>query len=194
VALYGLFHSFLASRSAKNWAESSFGSRAGRFYRLIFNGIGLITLLPVLAIVVFFPGKTLYQFSGIWLIIATMGQIMAVILLVSSLLQTDPWRFLGLRQLVRRSGEDDSQHLVVSGFYHCVRHPMYFAGVIFIWLIPFMTVSLLVLNLSLTVYLYVGSIFEEQRLLSKFGLAYEAYRASVPRIIPHLSHCLFHRS
>jgi protein-S-isoprenylcysteine O-methyltransferase Ste14 len=193
VGLYGLFHSILASRSAKKWAESNFGSKADRFYRLIFNVVGLLTLLPVMAIPLLLPGKNLYHLSGIWLVLATLGQVMAVLFLVYGVLQTDPWQFLGLRQLANRFGED-GQHLVVNGLYRCVRHPLYLAGMVFIWLFPFMTTSLLVLNLSLTMYIFIGSIFEERRLLAKFGPAYEAYRERVPRLLPNISHCLFHHS
>jgi protein-S-isoprenylcysteine O-methyltransferase Ste14 len=105
------------------------------------------------------------------------------------LLQTDPWQFLGLRQLIHPSDEGDNE-LVVSGFYRCVRHPLYVAGLIFIWLVPIMTTSLLILNLGLTLYIYIGSIFEERRLIVEFGSAYLAYRNEVPRLVPRLGHCL----
>jgi protein-S-isoprenylcysteine O-methyltransferase Ste14 len=192
VSLYGLLHSFLASRSAKAWAERSFGLIAGRYYRLIFNVIGLITLLPVLAIPVVFPGQTIYQLSGVGLILAIFGQAVAVILLILGLTQTDPWQFLGFRQFIAQPGNDEQ--LVVNGLYGCVRHPLYLAGLLFIWLIPFMTASIFVLNLSLTIYMYIGSIFEESRLLAEFGFAYDAYRAEVPRLIPRVARCLTQRS
>jgi protein-S-isoprenylcysteine O-methyltransferase Ste14 len=156
---------------------------------LTFNLIGAITFLPVLIIPILLPGQTLYQLRGIWLILSILGQGLAVLILFMGLFQTDPWQFFGLRQLIRPSGEGE-QKLVVSGFYRCVRHPLYVAGLIFIWLIPMMTTSLLVLNLGLTLYIYIGSIFEERRLLIEHGSAYVAYRSEVPRLIPRLGHCL----
>ncbi len=185
VVAYGFLHSLLASKGAKEWAVDTFGIAARRFYRLIFNGIGVLTLLPVLAIPTLLPGQTIYQLTGLWLILATLGQALAVIILIIGLLQTDPWKFIGLRQLIDHP--DDKEHqLVVNGLYQCVRHPLYTAGLLFIWLIPIMTTSLLVLNLGLTIYICIGSIYEEKRLQSEFGSTYLEYRGKVPWLFPNL--------
>jgi protein-S-isoprenylcysteine O-methyltransferase Ste14 len=189
IVAYGLLHSLMASKSAKAWADDTFGRVAKRFYRLIFNAIGLLTLLPVLAIPTLLPGQTIYQLTGLWLILATLGQALAVIILIIGLLQTDPWEFLGIKQLIDHP--DDKEHqLVVNGLYRCVRHPLYTAGLLFIWLIPIMTTSLLVLNLGLTIYICIGSIFEEKRLQSKFGSSYLEYREKVPWLFPSLRKCI----
>jgi protein-S-isoprenylcysteine O-methyltransferase Ste14 len=191
--LYGLLHSVLASRSSKIWAAKSFGRVSMRYYRLIFNAIGLLTLLPILAIPIIIPGQIIYQLSGIALILTSIGQLTAVTVLILALFQTDPWQFLGLRQLIHQP-EKGEHRLVVSGLYGCVRHPLYISGLIFIWLIPYMTTTVLALNLSLTIYIYIGSMFEERRLLAEFGSDYRTYRRQVPRLIPHIGHCLSHRS
>jgi protein-S-isoprenylcysteine O-methyltransferase Ste14 len=47
-----------------------------------------------------------------------------------------------------------------------------------------MTTSLLAFNLAGTIYLYVGSIFEERRLIAEFGDDYRKYQQQVPRFIP----------
>ncbi|NJN97397.1 MAG: hypothetical protein HC875_26600 [Anaerolineales bacterium] len=47
-----------------------------------------------------------------------------------------------------------------------------------------MTLNLLVTYLLLTLYFYVGTFFEERRLLMEFGSAYRAYQQRVPRLIP----------
>ncbi|OGO15259.1 MAG: hypothetical protein A2Z14_14565 [Chloroflexi bacterium RBG_16_48_8] len=96
--------------------------------------------------------------------------------------------FIGLRQWIDQPKPEEKQ-LVVSGLYRSVRHPLYTAGLIFIWLIPSMTTSMLVLNLSLTLYIYIGSIFEERRLLVEFGTAYLEYQSNIPRLIPNLRKC-----
>jgi protein-S-isoprenylcysteine O-methyltransferase Ste14 len=189
VVAYGLLHSLLASKGAKAWADDSFGTAARRFYRLIFNAIGVLTLLPVLAIPTLLPGQTIYQLTGLWLILATLGQGLAVIILIIGLLQTDPWKFLGLRQLIDHSDEKEHK-LVVNGLYRCVRHPLYTAGLLFIWLVPIMTTSLLVLNLGLTLYICIGSIFEEKRLQLEFGPSYLEYQEKIPWLIPNLRKCI----
>ena len=193
VSLYGLLHSILASRWAKSWAEQSFGPVARRVYRLVFNAIGLLTFLPVILIPGIFPGQTIYQLSGIGLILATLGQAVAVFILILGLLQTDPWHFLGVRQIIHQT-MDGEQGLVVSGLYRCVRHPLYLAGLLFIWLLPVMTTSIMVLNLSLSIYIYIGSIFEEKRLQTEFGSAYSEYRTRVPRLLPRFRKCFLQQS
>ena len=104
-------------------------------------------------------------------------------LLAAGLLQTDAWHFLGLRQLISTSNEDPPR-LQIHGLYRWVRHPLYSAGLLFIWLTPVMTASVLALNLGLTAYIYVGSVFEERRLIAEFGQPYREYQRRVPRLIP----------
>ena len=185
VAAYGALHSLFASPPLKVWARHKFGTKADRFYRLAFNIIGTLTLIPVLAIPILFPGYTLYQVAWPWTLATSLGQAVAILLLAIGLLQTDVWHFLGLRQLLDAEGENPSK-LVVGGLYRWVRHPLYTAGLVFIWLTPIMTTSTLSLFLGITLYIYIGSVFEERRLQAAFGVTYTAYRRCVPRLIPVL--------
>jgi protein-S-isoprenylcysteine O-methyltransferase Ste14 len=184
VTAYGALHSLLASLWAKRLAAKSLGP-ADRGYRLAFNLVALITLFPVLAVPALQPGPELYRIRAPWVALTIAGQGLALAALALGLLQTDPWHFLGLRQLVASESEAGPQ-LVVGGLYRWVRHPLYTAGLVFIWLTPWMTTSLLALNLALTVYIYVGSVFEERRLVAEFGQAYLDYAGRVPRLIPRL--------
>lgn len=183
VVAYGALHSLLASMWMKNWVRRTFGSRSDRLYRLTYNAIGTLTLLPVLVILALHPGDTLYRVPWPWSLLTALGQVMALFLLGMGLLQTDVWYFLGLRQFLEK-GKDAPSKLVVRGIYRWVRHPLYTAGLIFIWLTPILTTSLFALNLGLTAYIYIGSLFEEKRLITEFGETYLAYQQSVPRLIP----------
>jgi len=75
---------------------------------------------------------------------------------------------------------------VLTGLYRWVRHPLYTAGLLFIWLIPVMTANLLALNIGLTIYLITGALFEERKLVREFGEAYIEYR----KVTPCWSHAL----
>jgi len=160
-----------------------------RFYRLFYNALGLLTFLPVLAMPLLFPGPILYQLSGVWLGIAILGQTLAVGFLIIGLLQTDLWHFLGVRQLVDGAAEGNHK-LVVGGLYRCVRHPLYTAGLVFLWLTPVMTTSMLALIFGLSFYIIIGSSFEERRLHGEFGPAYQVYKGKVPGLIPRLGKCV----
>ena len=183
VAAYGAFHSFLASFWAKRRARRVAGPFSDRVYRLAFNAIGAVTFLPVMAVLAMWPGAVLYRIGWPWIALTSIGQLAAAGLLLLGLLQTDVWHFLGLRQLLRPAN-DRPPRLVVTGLYRWVRHPLYTAGLIFLWLVPIMTTSLLALNFGLTLYIYVGSIFEERRLHAEFGQLYSEYSTRVPRLFP----------
>jgi protein-S-isoprenylcysteine O-methyltransferase Ste14 len=181
VALYGALHSALASHTAKDFVRTRLGASANRAYRLLFNILAGVALLPVMTAVAFNPGSSLYRVAWPWAGVLLLGQATAVLLLLLGLRQTDVWHFLGLRQLGAGS---QASRLVVSGLYQWVRHPLYTAGLIILWLTPIMTSSLLAFNVGMTIYIWVGSRFEERRLEREFGQAYRDYRQQVPALIP----------
>jgi protein-S-isoprenylcysteine O-methyltransferase Ste14 len=183
VAAYGGLHSLMASNRAKEGIRRIFGTVADRWYRLVFNLLAGLLFLPVLAVAALYPGMVIYRLNMPWLVIAVGVQLLALIALAVGLLQTDALHFLGLRQL-SQPDTDAPPRLVVSGMYRWVRHPLYTAGLAFIWFTPWMSTSLLALNIGLTAYILVGSEFEERRLLSVFGETYADYQRRVPRIIP----------
>ncbi len=182
VAIYGAVHSLLASRRVKSWSKQLFGRWHDRFYRLFFNLVGTVTFVPVLAVAGLTPGTLLYRISPPWLWITAALQLASVAALFFALMQTDPLEFLGISQAMGET--ESSAQLVRTGLYRWVRHPLYTAGLVFIWSVPVMTSNILALNLGITLYLYIGSIFEERKLLDEFGETYQEYQQNVPRLIP----------
>jgi protein-S-isoprenylcysteine O-methyltransferase Ste14 len=112
------------------------------------------------------------------------GQGLAVIALIVGFLQSHPMEFLGIRQ--RGSPIEEPRRLKIKGLYRFVRHPLYTAGLVLIWLMPLMTERLLVINLALTVYVVVGAYLEEGKLVRKFGQEYVDYATVTPMFIPFL--------
>lgn len=182
MAVYGGLHSYLASRRVKQWARRTFGVSADRFYRLVYNLLGGLTFLPVLAVPLLLPGRTLYSARPPWLLLLLALQLVAVVTLWIGIRQTGAASFLGLSQLLGPQPADGE--FVADGLYRWVRHPLYSAGLLFIWAWPHMTTSILALNLGITAYLYLGSLHEERRLLAEFGEQYARYQRRVPRLIP----------
>lgn len=182
-AIYGALHSLLAASRFKQWVLARFGPPARRAYRLAYNAVALISFMPVLALLALYPGEVLYRIALPWAALALAGQVAAMVLLAIGLLQTDPLSFLGFRQLV---AGDRSQppSLTVTGLYRWMRHPLYTAGLLLIWLTPVMTTAVLGLNLALTAYIALGYRLEERRLVAEFGPAYIAYQARVPALVP----------
>ena len=80
--------------------------------------------------------------------------------------------------------------MVTGGLHRYVRHPLYSTSLVFLYLISPMTVNRLALVASFNVYFFIGSIFEEGKLVREFGQAYQIYQRRVPRLVPRfrLSH------
>jgi protein-S-isoprenylcysteine O-methyltransferase Ste14 len=182
VATYGLLHSLLASASVKRWFRTRLGPSVDRFYRLAYNLFALVSFVPVLALLVWRPGAVVYRLGPPWIAIAVTGQLLSAALLGIGLLQANAWSFLGLQPLMGTS--QAPSRLVTTGLYRWVRHPLYTAGLLLIWLTPLMTSGLLAFNLVLTAYVVAGSRLEERRLVAEFGADYHAYQRQVPSLFP----------
>ena len=181
VILWGIVHSLLASLKAKELALRWFGAQAMHFYRLLYNVFAVLSFIPILAIAALTNSPILYIVPFPWSGLMVFGEILAVAGLVVAFLQTDVWDFIGLRQL---GDAKAASELKTGGLYRYVRHPLYAAGLAFIWLFPHMTLNILVLNIPLTIYILIGAFFEERKLRSAFGKEYADYAAATPMLIP----------
>jgi methanethiol S-methyltransferase len=181
ILIWGLIHSLLASLKAKQLAQLWFGAQFMRFYRLHYNVFSVLSFLPVLAIAALTQSRTLYEVPFPWSGLMFFGELLAVAALGIGLLQTGIWEFLGLQFL---GADTRSSQLQISGLYRYVRHPLYAAGLLFIWLYPRMTDTILVTNLALTIYILIGAFFEERKLRREFGQEYLDYAAATPMLIP----------
>ena len=183
VVVYGLIHSLMASLPVKAWARRQFGLAADRYYRIVFNWVGLLAFLPVMALAGALPGKPLYRLHLPWILLTLGLQFCAVLAVAVGVMQIGAASFLGLRQLITLS-DTTAPRLVTAGLYRFVRHPLYTAGLVFIWASPVMTTNLLALYVGLTIYFVVGSLHEEYRMRREFGDAYREYQRHTPMLIP----------
>ncbi len=183
VALWGIVHSWLASRQAKAWFQRVVGQPADRFYRFGYNVFSVLSFLPVLALMVLLPDAPLYIILAPWVVLTLLGQGLAALVLVVGVLQTDTLAFIGVKQLF---GGEESSALVTRGLYRLVRHPLYTGGLLFIWLTPSMTANQLTVTVAATLYIIIGAYFEERKLLRLFGQEYADYQAVTPMLVPGL--------
>lgn len=74
--------------------------------------------------------------------------------------------------------------LVTDGSYGLIRHPQYTGGIViaFSMCLIIQTSLTYVLAIIATVTAYLSMVFEEKRLIIKFGSQYENYKIEVPRI------------
>jgi len=177
--LYGGLHSLLASRAVKGALEP----KLGRAYRLVYNVIAGVTLLPLLAMVPLLPDRLLYRIPAPWSWGMVAVQAMAALAAAWTLWQTDLLRFLGLRQLTTTTPLPPNR-LQIRGAYRWVRHPLYFFSLLFLWFSPVMSQNQAALYAALSAYLWWGAVLEERKLAAQYGEAYRAYRRRTPMLVP----------
>ena len=183
IALWGVMHSLLASLRFKSFLLRSLGAGFMKFYRLLYNIIAVISIVPVLYLMISLPNKSLYQVPAPWSTLMLAGQAISALFLFVAVIQTDILSFAGLRQLIE---EEKTGGLVTSGLYRSVRHPLYTFSLLILWLVPSMSLNSFIIYVVLTVYVLIGISFEERKLLREFGGAYEQYRSVTPMLIPAL--------
>ena len=73
-ALWAGLHSLLAARPVKSWFRQRLGQSTDRWYRLAYNAVSIVTLLPVLAVLYSLPDRTLYVVAEPWSWVMLAGQ------------------------------------------------------------------------------------------------------------------------
>jgi len=99
----------------------------------------------------------------------------------------DSLSFFGIRQALSFRKQEKiktSGDLKRKGLLGIVRHPMYFVLIVYLWCTAF-TITDIIVNIVLTVYIFLGTIYEEKKLILEFGDAYVKYQQEVPMLIPY---------
>ena len=179
MTLWGVVHSFLAS----HFVKGMFSLKAGGadFYRLAYNVFAVVSFAPILYLMRTLPDQAVYQVSSPWNLVMFGGQLFAMLMLLIAFLQTDSLSFVGLRQLFEKEKSGD---LVTRGLYRVVRHPLYTFSLLFVWLTPSVSQNSLTVYIGATLYVLIGTYFEERKLLRDFGEAYANYKRKTPMLIP----------
>lgn len=181
--LYFVLHSLLASLGLKRWV-ARVRPRWMPAYRLGYNALALLLLIPPLALTYLERGPWLWQWTGLGRWIANGIAAVAVGGLILSMRWYDGAEFLGLRQWRDQvTAVEDQERLHLSPLHRYVRHPWYSLGLVIIWTRD-MDLPFLLSALMITLYFVVGSRFEERKLIHYHGDVYRRYRERVPGLIP----------
>ena len=183
--VYFIIHSIWASSVFKNWISKYIPSLKS-WYRLIYNFFAIILLIPVMWIHknLSFTNQ-LFEPNVFLKIIGYIGILIGLYLGKLGFKNYSLNEFTGIYQL-NNHHEFHPTVLNTNGLNGIVRHPLYFAGIIIIWsyFLTSPSPNVLISNLCLTIYLYIGTLFEEKKLINEFGLIYANYKKEVSMLIP----------
>ena len=188
--LFSLLHTKLASVKFKSKLAKTFG-HAIAFYRLAYNGFSIISLYIIYELSPK-PNVIIYDFQQPFDLIVLIPQLSALAGIFWAFKYICVKEFLGISQINRYLQErystklDEDMTLTIEGPYKYIRHPIYFFTIIFLMFRPTMDLFYLTFFICIVAYFYIGSIFEEKKLVRHFGDIYVTYQQSVPRIFPIL--------
>ncbi len=182
VSLFGVTHSIMARNWFKRWFTRFMPPAMERScYVLQASVFLLITMVfwqPMPSVI--------WSLSG-WssLIIYGLFAVGLLVVLWSTFL-IDHFELFGLRQVWHHKSD---QPMPVSTFrtpslYRLVRHPMQMGIVMLMFSTPHMTGGHLLFAGTMTVYIFIGLVFEERALVRDFGERYQIYQGSVPMLVP----------
>jgi hypothetical protein len=180
---YFALHSILASLAVKR-RVAAHSPDLMPYYRLGYNILAGLLLLPLLWLMVRNPGPTLWAWQGLGAWLSNGLALAALFGFVKSLNYYDTQEFLGLRQWkshIQRVEDQERFHL--SPFHRYVRHPWYSFGLVLIWTRD-MNAAMLLSSVMMTVYFIIGSRLEEKKLVVYHGDVYRRYMERVPGLIP----------
>ena len=184
--LWCALHSAMISIAVTEYLKKLLGSKY-RFYRIFFNSIAILTLIPVALVAYSARTPAIIQWNGYMRI----GQILILTLALWFFYRGgrhyDIHQLIGIKQI--REGTTDvgitaAGELDTSGVLGMTRHPWYLATMLLIWGRQ-MDVAALFVNVILTAYLIVGTYLEEKKLVREFGEKYRNYQKKVSMLLPY---------
>lgn len=183
LGLFGLQHSGMARAGFKKVLRRYIPDLLVRSTYVLLSGV-------VLAVLYWFwhPMPTV-----VWSVDGSAGQVVLwslfgagwLILAVASD-SIDAFHLQGLRQAYAYLQDEDYSppEFQTPGLYQYTRHPLMLGFLIVFWATPHMTVGHLLFALVMTVYIYIGIVFEERALVRAFGDRYREYERNTPMLIP----------
>lgn len=157
------------------------------FYRLFYVLFSLVLLIPLINYSSKIDSEIIATYNFAWSFIRnilTYGSLL--IFFWAFFFNYDSLSFFGIRQLLSFGKVEEAHHsdeIKRNGLLGVVRHPMYLCLIIYIWSQTFRMLDVIV-NVILTIYVIIGTLLEEKKLVLEFGESYIKYQKEVPMLIP----------
>jgi protein-S-isoprenylcysteine O-methyltransferase Ste14 len=181
---YGVIHSLLAADRVKRSAEQRYPTLFPRYYRLAYNFLAFVFLIPIGLLMLYLPDTRLYTIPFPYILATLAGQGVCLLAAGLALKGTGVADLTGIPDAM--AAPSTPAPLKTDGAYSLVRHPVYTLAMVAMALFPWMTANRLALFITFAVYMVVGAGLEERRLLRTYGEEYASYRRRVPMFLPRL--------
>lgn len=182
---YCALHSALITPSFTNFLNQRFGNRY-KYYRLAYNLFAIASLIPILWYTHAIKQTPFFIWDGYLLPIRYLLLAIGVFIFISGAMHYDMSTFVGLRQVreqINHNLMNESGKLDSTGILGFVRHPFYTAIFPMIWATN-LDVTVLIVNIILSVYVIIGTLLEERKLIKEFGDEYREYQKKVSMLFP----------
>jgi protein-S-isoprenylcysteine O-methyltransferase Ste14 len=189
-SVYAWIHSILASHRVKESIKNKLGNLIA-FYRLGYNLFAIVSLYFIYELSPK-PHIVIYDLPKPYDMLILIPQFTALIGIFWSFKYICIREFLGLTQIERymqkrySSDLDEDLTLIIGGPYKYSRHPIYFFSIMFLLFRPTMDLFYLTSFLLIVTYFYIGSYYEEKKMVKSFGEIYTNYQKSVSQIFPSI--------
>jgi len=187
--LFAYSHTWLASRKLKLALAEKLGNKIA-FYRLFYNASSIVFFAAFYAVSPK-PDIIVYDLTFPFDIITFALQVLSFIGLFWASVGIDWKEFVGINQIKRYINSeynvddlDEKRTFKIDSAFKFVRHPIYLFSILFLGFRPTMTLFYLTMYICIIAYFYIGSIYEERKLVEMFGDEYREYQKRVPRIFP----------
>ncbi len=178
-------HSAMISVSVTRTLQKHVGS-SYRYYRLFFNFVAVVSLIPIIVYQHSLKDEPLFEWQGYFRVLQILFISLGIIFFLLGAKKYDAQRFFGFAQLKdseSRQSMAATPDLDTSGIHRLVRHPWYTALLLLLWSRP-LDIATLVINSVFSLYLIIGSLLEERKLVMEFGESYIRYQKDVSMLLP----------
>ena len=183
---YCFLHSFLISMRFTNYLTRILKNYYA-FYRLFYVLISLILLVWVINYTAPLDTTIIITYVPPWSIIRQVMMWGSLLMFFwAFFFNYDSLSFFGIRQILNLNKNktiNPSDEIKKNGLLAVTRHPMYLALIIYLWCQTFRMADIVV-NIILTIYVIIGTVLEEKKLVLEFGDAYRKYQLEVPMLVP----------
>jgi protein-S-isoprenylcysteine O-methyltransferase Ste14 len=184
--LWCALHSTLIATTVTEYMKKKLGDQF-RFYRLFYNTISLVTLIPLVYCSISVQEPPVFRWEGYLVIVRYLLLATSISLFFAAGRHYSMSELFGIRQI--KTGRmnralSEYNRFDTSGILGAIRHPWYSAGILLVWASD-ISLSILLINIIISTYFVIGTILEERKLLLEFGEKYREYQENVSMFIPY---------